>query len=448
MKKCWCGNEKLNDYSEEYYKCDECHTLLSKRIFEESVYDVENEQEDLYGENYWEVSMTKAAGKNSLSEVVDMYLTERVIYWLKYVLKYVKLGSDIAEVGCGLGQLQYVLRRLEYKQLAFELSPHICAYMEDNLKVKTHCGEFVANPNGYDGILAFDLFEHLINPLDFIDKCTASLRDNGVLCFQTPSYNPKMNYKEMISHKSRFREQLKAEQHIYLYSRESISRILNDKGFSYIVFEPAFFGDDYDMFFFASKHPIKANSEKEIDDFLNSTDNGRLVKAMIALFDAKQDIIAKYQTAEANSNARMEQISQLTEMVHNREADCEARQEQIDKLTEMVHNREADCEARQEQIDKLTEMLKDNEVNRVAELEQNNTLTQLLKENEADRAARLEQINTLTQQLKESEADRVARLEQINTITQQLQESEADRSARLEQINTLTQLLTDKTSHD
>ena len=54
--------------------------------------------------------MTRAAEKNTLSEVVDLYLTGRVIYWLKNVLKYIKLGADIAEIGCGLGQLQYVLK--------------------------------------------------------------------------------------------------------------------------------------------------------------------------------------------------------------------------------------------------------------------------------------------------------------------------------------------------
>lgn len=110
MIKCWCGNKDLKEYSADYYKCDKCHTLISKHNFQDTIYDVKNEEEDLYGKNYWEVTMTRAAEKNTLSEVGDLYLTGRVIYWLKNVLKYIKLGADIAEIGCGLGQLQYVLK--------------------------------------------------------------------------------------------------------------------------------------------------------------------------------------------------------------------------------------------------------------------------------------------------------------------------------------------------
>lgn len=443
MVRCWCGNENLNEYSKDYMCCKACNTLISKMAFQDSVYDIEDENKDLYGKNYWEVSMTKAAGKNTISEVVDMYLTERVIYWLKHILKYVKLGASLAEVGCGLGQLQYVLSRLEYKQLAFELSPEICNYMESQLGVKAHCGPFVESKNEYDAVLAFDLFEHLIEPLEFMQMCSDSLKEKGVLCFQTPCFDSQLDYEEMKSAKGRFEEQLKAEQHIYLYSKEAITDILKKYGFTYIIFEPAFFGDDYDMFLFASKEPIRENTEKEIDDYLNSVPNGRLVKAMIVLFDEKRDIVGKFQNADSDRSARLKQNKELEVLLKQSEADSAKRLENVDKLTKMLGEKETERIEKDVQIDNLTSLLKESETDRAARLEQIEKLTRMLQESEANRLEKAGQINELYNILRESEADRAARLEQINVLTELLKESEADRAARLEQINELTRIIND-----
>lgn len=441
MDKCWCGNKHLSEYSENYFKCDQCRTLVSKHDFHASIYDVENEEDDLYGKNYWEVSMTKEAGKNTLSEVVDMYLSERVVYWLKGVLKHVKLGGDIAEVGCGLGQLQYVLSRGGYSQKAFELSPDICKYMEEQLGLNTHCGPFVSKDNAYDGILAFDLFEHLLEPEEFLEDCAKSLREKGILCFQTPCYNADFSYAQMKAQIPKFQEQLKEEQHIYIFSREAITGILKKNGFTNIIFEPAFFGDDYDMFLFASKAEIPTNTEKEIDEYLNSVSNGRLLKAMITLFDEKAKLAEEYQVADRDRIVRLKQNEELENELTKCEADSANRLKSINELTELVKVKESESEARNEQIEELTRMVKDIETDRAARLQQLDEFSEMYKESERNRIAMVGQIEELTGLLQESEADRAARLEQITELTRLLQESEADRAARLDQINELTKII-------
>lgn len=355
MKKCWCGNRDLKNYSDGYYQCDNCGTLISKTDFQDSLYNVEKEDEDLYGKQYWEVAMARVIGKNNLSEVVDLYLTERVLYWMKYVLKYIRLGSSVAEVGCGLGQLQFLLKHLQYNQLAFELSPYICKYMEDTLGIRTHCGSFVENKDAYDGILAFDLFEHLIEPLAFADQCANSLKEEGVLCLQTPCYDAGLTYEEMIKKKSRYQSQLRPEQHIYLYSRESITALLKKYGFEFIVFEPAFFGDDYDMFLFASRKPMQINSAEEIDKYLNSVPSGRLIKAMITLFDEKEKKEAECQSIDIERQKMLKDVKLLTELNSQK-------QKEVDEFQYAAEQRLADnrvltqiAEERLQLINKLRE---------------------------------------------------------------------------------------------
>lgn len=398
MRQCWCGNDRLEEYSEGYVRCDVCHTLVSKNEFEDAIYQVQDEESDLYGKNYWEETMTKAAGKNTISEVVDLYLTERVLYWLKYVLKYMKLGGNIAEVGCGLGQLQYVLKRLGYEQIAFELSRYVCNYLEKELKVCAHCGSFAEEQeNKYDGLLAFDLFEHLKEPLEFMEWCSDRLKEDGVLCFQTPCYDPELDYNGMREKKGRFEALLREEQHIFLYSRDAMVKILKRYGFEHIKFEPAFFGDDYDMFFFASKREFSVNTDDEIDAFLNSRESGRLVKAMLTLFDEKREALAGFEKADRDRKDRLLQVQELTGQLKSTENDSEKRLRQVETLTKQLQESEADRTARAEQIDCLTKQVREAEDRQASQLKQIGELSGQLQESEADRAARLEQINALTQ---------------------------------------------------
>ena len=400
MKRCWCGNEALEEYSSQYRVCTKCHTLVTKYDVNDSLYKVSDEESDFYGENYWAKGMLELSDQPSLSALVDAYLRGRVPYWTEGVLKYAKLGGRVAEVGCGLGQLQYVLKRIGYQQLAYELSPDICRYMEDTLGVSVHCGSFERSDKPYDAILAFDLFEHLLEPGEFLCACADSLQTGGILMMQTPCYDATLRYDEMLIQKPRFKELLRPEQHLYLFSRESIAEILHKHGFLNVVFEPAYFGDDYDMFLVASKGELRQNTKDEIDEYLNRQENGRLVKAIIALQEEKREWEKKYLQADQDRKERLHSVQKLEESLRESEADREDR------------------------------------------LEQMKILEQRLEESEADRAARLEQMKILGQHLEESEADRAARLEQMKILKQRLEESEADRAARLEQIHKLNQMLT------
>ena len=372
MDKCWCGNDKLKEYSKNYFLCSECKSLVSKKAFEDSIYHVEDENDDLYGENYWEEVMTKEAGVNSTDEIIDLYLHERGIYWLKYIVKYFPFNSKVAEIGCGLGQLSYLMKMLGYQQIAYELSPAICKYVKNKLNINIVCQTFGKGNEKYDAIVAMDVFEHILNPQEFLGECSEHITDKGILCLQTPCYDETLTYDKMRCEKPRFEKLMVEEQHIFIYSKKSITQILESYGFYEIIFEPAFFGNDYDMFLFASKEKISVNSAEEIDNHFNHVESGRLIKAMLTLFDANRELELCYQTADADRSSRLEQIEELTKMLKESEKDREARLGEINDLTRMVQECEKDREARLGEISKLTQMLQESEKDREARLKQIN----------------------------------------------------------------------------
>ena len=284
MDKCWCGNRFLEEYSQDYFVCHKCGTLITKSEFKKNMAKVDDEENDLYGSNYWEKKMLKISGTQTFSELIQQYLGGRVPYWIQYIIKYIPLNSTVAEVGCGLGQLSYVLKYLGYQETAYEISPQICSFLKKKMKLNVICGEFGCINEVYEAILSFDLLEHLMEPRIFVKECRERLRGVGIFCCQTPCYTEEWSYEEMLKHKPEFAKLLVPEQHIYIFSKRSITKLLREAGFEYINFEQPAFGEYYDMFLFASLNPIKEVQIKEEVD-LEVFPNLLMVQTLIDFFN-------------------------------------------------------------------------------------------------------------------------------------------------------------------
>jgi 2-polyprenyl-3-methyl-5-hydroxy-6-metoxy-1,4-benzoquinol methylase len=419
---CWCGNHKLEKYSDTYSKCTVCNTLISDWEINNNIYQVSNEEEDFYGKNYWIEDMTSMANVDNIDQVIDLYLKERSIYWLKFILKYKLPEAKVAEIGCGLGQFSYLLKNIGYDQVAFELSHEICEFIKDKLGINIQNGEFKTNDIKYDVIIAMDVIEHILEPKKIMKEISSGLSNNGILILQAPCYDQTLEYKDMLCKKERFKDHLKPEQHVYLYSKDSISELLNEYGFKYINFEEPVFGSDYDMFIFASKEPFNINGSDAINQVLDQEKNGRMIKALLNLYDDKDELLKKVDVIDNDRQARLEGLHLLNSKLQESEKDREARLETIQNLDKRLQESEKDREARLETIQNLDKRL---------------------QESEKDREARLETIQNLDKRLQESEKDREARLETIQNLDKRLQESEKDRAARLEVIESLSKKLLD-----
>lgn len=285
MDRCWCGNSALENYSKDYYVCRECGTLVTKRNISRSICNVEDEENDLYGKNYWTNKMLSVSKENGIDNLIQTYIEGRVLYWMRYILQYIPIGSSVAEVGCGLGQLAYLMKSIGYQQRAYEISPEICDFLRHRMKLNVVCGEFGTINEIYEAILTFDLLEHLLEPQKFIKECADRLWGREILCCQTPCYTEEWSYEEMLINKPEFADLLVPDQHIYIFSKRSVEKLLKESGFNYISFEKPAFGENYDMFLFASKKPMELISQNRIKTDLINADNGRMVIALLNFFN-------------------------------------------------------------------------------------------------------------------------------------------------------------------
>lgn len=286
MKKCWCGNEELREYSIDYNVCNSCKTLVTKEEIISSITSVADEENDLYGINYWESKMLSLSKESDTNALIQSYLKGRVPYWTHYILKYIPLNHKIAEIGGGLGSLSYFLKFIGYRGDIYELSPSICHFLENEMGLNVICGELGSRDESYDSILAFDLFEHLLEPSEFLQECKNKLfTEKGVLCLQTPCYNPDWSYEEMLVSFPAFKDLLLPKEHIFIYSKESIQKFLKLHGFGSIYFEKPAFGENYDMFLFASEQPIEIIDNERIGTELRKQNNWRIAEIVLEFFE-------------------------------------------------------------------------------------------------------------------------------------------------------------------
>ena len=320
--KCWCGNSDLLTYSTDYNRCEACHTLVNSHSFTESIYDVKDESNDLYGISYWTKYFLQLADVSSLSDLHDVYLSDRCLYWLKYLLKYVLPPASVAEIGCGVGQMPYIVKQAGFQETGVELSPKVCEYAQQAFDINMLCGTIENLIGKYDAILFFDLIEHLLNPLDFMKSVSIKTHASSILIIQTPCYNPEYTIDEMRASSPRFEEQLLADQHIFIFSRVSMLKLLNRIGFTYFEFEPAIFGDDYDLFLIASKEELIENTDDAVNNSLAHSSAGWLLRAMYVIqekFNGSQDQLVdtsrELEVTQANLIASNQQLKDMKQNI-------------------------------------------------------------------------------------------------------------------------------------
>lgn len=307
---CWCGNSSLEYFSQDYSICNACSTLISQMGLSPEQTLVKNDEEDFYGKNYWLGHQQNALGFPNIFKRSRLDLSERCLHWLKTILKYKFPPAKVLEIGCSHGGFVSILRQCGYDAMGLELSPWVADFAKKSFNIPILVGpieEQHIEASSLDLIILMDVFEHLPNPLFTIKSCLKLLKEDGILVIQTPCFPSEKTYKIMVEENSPFLSVMKKDEHLYLFSQESVKKffknILKDIE---LQFEPAIFAI-YDMFFIVGRKPLTINSESQIENFLSSSPQTRLIQAMLDMY--------------SDLNQKTQSISRLTEEIKIIEAD-------------------------------------------------------------------------------------------------------------------------------
>jgi len=138
------------------------------------------------------------------------------------------------EIGCGSGVLLGEARERGWQVEAVELSVELAAAARcANPQALIRVGDVLDTEPGesrYDGVLALDVLEHVLDPSALLDICFRSLKPGGVLLVQTPNTRSLRARLQGTSWPMR-----DPEQHLNLFSPGGLRLALTRAGFQLVT---------------------------------------------------------------------------------------------------------------------------------------------------------------------------------------------------------------------
>jgi 2-polyprenyl-3-methyl-5-hydroxy-6-metoxy-1,4-benzoquinol methylase len=183
---------------------------------------------DLYGNDYLSYELQNEAAFLKLQQLA---LEDSGFLKLEKTLFSAAGKSNakpsVLDIGCATGALLDFLRGKGWRVTGVEISPcAIYAKNERNLDVRNIPLEENNFPdNSFDVILASHLIEHLNAPKTFLEETYRVLKNNGSIFITTPDIS---GFQSVIF-RSRWRSAI--FDHLYLFSKRTLSKLLEAVGF-------------------------------------------------------------------------------------------------------------------------------------------------------------------------------------------------------------------------
>ncbi len=290
MPKCWCGNQKLSKFSDEYGRCDSCETLVSRAT------DASKTAEGFYAGTYWDAQQQDEYGLPPLEVRARRDLPERCVYWLSTFMRFKQPGAKLLEIGSAHGGFVAMLRTAGYDAIGLELSPDVVHFARETFSVPMLEGAVEKQSlehASFDAIILMDVIEHLPDPQRTLAHCAKLLKSDGILLVQTPRYPEAASIDELAQSGDRFLKHLWPQQHLNLFSETSARKLCAQIGLPAMRFLPPIFWF-YDMFFVAARTESAVAQSDDRPVVAERSMESRLLQALLDGEDRFRDLLAKH----------------------------------------------------------------------------------------------------------------------------------------------------------
>jgi len=214
---------------------------------------------DYYEAGYYtDFAVKKSSIYKIKAKIINSYYTSEKNTWHKlvhrFLLGFIAAMPDkkgrLLDVGCGPGDVIYLLKRVGFDLYGLDISEHAVKVAHknglDNVILGTE-DKINSFPDGYfDYIRASHVVEHMLDPVGFFNDCYKKLCDGGSLLISTPNIN---SFNRFI-----FGKYTKCytdiPRHLILFSDKSLVKILKSARFNNIkVTYTTVYSDFYEGFY-------------------------------------------------------------------------------------------------------------------------------------------------------------------------------------------------------
>ncbi len=274
---------------------------------------VVHDDTDFYGKQYWLDHQKRDLGFPDIHTRARNDLTERNLHWLRALLKFRLPPAKVLELGCAHGSFVAVLKQAGYEASGVEMSPWVVSFGQETFGVPIHIGPIESldvPPASLDAVALMDVLEHLPDPTATMRHCLELLKPEGLLLIQTPQFKEGMRHEALFQVKHAFLDQLKSDEHLYLFSERSVTEFFRRLGAEHIQFEAAIFAQ-YDMFFAVSRAPLRINTPEQIESALLATPNARFALALLDVRERDRQHATQEAMVTSERNLLQAQLADL-----------------------------------------------------------------------------------------------------------------------------------------
>jgi 2-polyprenyl-3-methyl-5-hydroxy-6-metoxy-1,4-benzoquinol methylase/peptidoglycan hydrolase CwlO-like protein len=331
VTKCWCGNEYLTPFSEDYLACPECGTLVSQAGLSREQLQVHDDEHDFYGKEYWFSHQTQDYGFPDISQRARQDLSERCLHWLSTLLQYKLPPAKVLELGSAHGGFVALMHWAGFDATGLELSPWVVEFAQKTFEVPVLLGaveEHSLKVESFDAIVLFDVLEHLPDPVSTMRHCASLLKPDGIFLIQMPNYLEDKSYSDLLVQEDGFSQMLTPTEHLYLFSHRAAQQLFEQIDFSTVKFESPFF--PYDMFFVASRQFLSSYTHAEIRQAF-ATPSGRLIQALLDKGAESIQLQEKLQFVEADRTKAFQIVEKFEQDVQTLTAQLQNTQSELER---------------------------------------------------------------------------------------------------------------------
>jgi len=140
-------------------------------------------------------------------------------------------GKALLDIGCGNGAYLKEMTKLGWRATGYEFDPEYAKALSDQLGLPVIAGEdaLAARREQFDLVTFNFSFEHLDQPLRFLELATQALRPGGEIYISVPN----IESREAAIFKDRWFH-LDPPRHISFFTKRLLSELLEQRGFSSI----------------------------------------------------------------------------------------------------------------------------------------------------------------------------------------------------------------------
>lgn len=214
-----------------YVECASCGTVQIEEIpndmnkyYPDTYYSYQNKEATGFSFKNWrtgKVYQHYFGSFTPLGAILSLF-SSKLPAWMKR--RYLKLNSNILDVGCGSGELLHIMNRGGFTTLS-GVDPFISTDLNYESGVTIYKNEFKNIEGQFDFIMFHHSFEHMNNPLEVFKHINACLKSNGTALIRIPVADSS-SYKKYGENWVN----LDPPRHFFLHTEKSIRLLASQSG--------------------------------------------------------------------------------------------------------------------------------------------------------------------------------------------------------------------------